>query len=168
MIVGANPSLRSTTSKAFDQSTKSGTLLRDWIGPAWDSTFCEFALTNVYGQPTPDNRPPNKAEIEEGKEALKEFIQYFNPHRIVSIGKVPAKVLTQMGLEFYEMPHPSGLNRKLNDKEWAEEKIKGLRHYISIPLLNDQDLEHQASILERSQDCVDLSAVSVNVSSDSR
>jgi uracil-DNA glycosylase len=31
------------------------------------------------------------------------------------------------------MPHPSGLNRQLNDKEFVEEKIKGLANYLASP-----------------------------------
>lgn len=151
LIVGANPSIKSTTTKAFDLSTKSGQILHGWIGVAWNSTFFEFELANIYNQPTPNNRQLNKAEIDSGKETLSELIKYFNPHRIIAVGKLPAKVLTQMGLEFYEMPHPSGLNRKLNDKEWTEEKIKGLRHYISIPLLNDQDLSLTTSSQQLSE-----------------
>jgi uracil-DNA glycosylase len=65
---------------------------------------------------------------------FKSKIDVILPDKIVALGKTAEKALTLLGYDFYAMPHPSGLNRKLNDKDYIEEKIKGLRDYINKPL----------------------------------
>src|SRR5581483_6275793 len=140
LIVGANPSSKSITNKAFDPSTKSGKMLQEWLGDL--PMHVDIQLANVYNSSTPNNRPLNRAEIEVGKLELAERMKYLSADGYIALGQVAADVLTEMGLEFYEMPHPSGLNRKLNDKAWAEEKIKGLREFISaVPSLITEDVD---------------------------
>ena len=39
--------------------------------------------------------------------------------------------LSETGYDYFAMPHPSGLNRQLNDPEFIEEKIKRLIEYMS-------------------------------------
>jgi uracil-DNA glycosylase len=53
------------------------------------------------------------------------------PDKVIALGRTAEKALTLLRLDFYAMPHPSGLNRKLNDPKYIEEKIKGLISYLS-------------------------------------
>lgn len=55
------------------------------------------------------------------------------PDKIVALGKTAERALQMLGIEHFAMPHPSGLNRKLNDPEYVAEKINGLREYLSPP-----------------------------------
>lgn len=84
---------------------------------------------NVLNEKTENNRPLNGAEI---KAALPRLaIDLKGVDRVVALGKTAAKALSQLGVSFYEMPHPSGRNRLLNDVTYVEQKVKGLLEYCS-------------------------------------
>lgn len=80
-------------------------------------------------QKTEGNRPLKASEIRENASRLAGEIKGINPDRIVALGKTAATALTLLGLAFYEMPHPSGRNRLLNDPAFVEQKIKGLAQF---------------------------------------
>jgi uracil-DNA glycosylase len=90
-------------------------------------------MINVSSEPTKNNKPLTAALIKNNLPRLKSKINYLKPDKIVALGKVSAKALTLLGIHFYEMPHPSGLNRQLNDISFIEEKINGLKTYILSP-----------------------------------
>jgi hypothetical protein len=58
--------------------------------------------------------------------------------RFVALGEKAAIQLEKNNVgDFYKLPHPSGLNRKLNDKEWVEEELSNCKEWI-----NEQELQH--------------------------
>lgn len=133
LLVGSNPSQSANSTAAFDMSSKSGKTLREWILKA---DLHDYIFYNVANKPTPKNRPLKKSEIVIALPALENNIKwqesfYKEPIYVIAIGKTAAKALTLLHMPFYEMPHPSGLNRKLNDPAYLEEKIKGLKEYLS-------------------------------------
>ena len=89
---------------------------------------------NVYDKPTNNNRPLKASEIKDGCKNLQRAIAIYKPDHIIAFGKTAAKAITQLGIQFHEMPHPSGLNRKLNDKAYVAEKLKGLEDVLSQPI----------------------------------
>jgi uracil-DNA glycosylase len=84
---------------------------------------------NIVSQKTENNRPLNSNERALAQVSLLERINRINPTRLVALGKTAASVLAKLELEYLEMPHPSGLNRKLNDRQYVEEKIYSLKCY---------------------------------------
>ncbi|MBE0460330.1 MAG: uracil-DNA glycosylase [Candidatus Aminicenantes bacterium] len=109
---------------------KAGQLLTKIIN-AMKFTREEVYITNVVKCRPPDNRTPNKDEINQCKEYLMEQIAMIKPKVIVSLGKVatdyfiPSKMgITSLRGQFYEfnqikiMPtfHPSYLLRNEGDK----------------------------------------------------
>lgn len=68
-----------------------------------------------------------------------DYVYYANKHNIpiVALGKKAhdslAKVYSYVDfkpLEVYALPHPSGLNRKLNDAKYVEKALKDCKKYI--------------------------------------
>jgi hypothetical protein len=49
---------------------------------------------------------------------------------IVALGKAAHNYLKKQGLEHFTLPHPSGLNRALNDKIRLDEQLKACKAYI--------------------------------------
>jgi len=109
---------------------KAGQLLTKIIN-AMEFTREEVYITNVVKCRPPDNRTPNKDEINQCKEYLMEQIAMIKPKVIVCLGKVatdyfvPSKMgITSLRGQFYEfnqikiMPtfHPSYLLRNEGDK----------------------------------------------------
>jgi uracil-DNA glycosylase family 4 len=127
LFVGSNPSVRSDSNEAFSETTLSGRILRSWI----EGISAEFAFENIVQEKTEGNRPLKKSEMAAASDALVKRIAVVAPDRVVALGKSAAQVLAGTGLKFLEMPHPSGLNRKLNDKDYVAECLDGLRAFCS-------------------------------------
>lgn len=54
-----------------------------------------------------------------------------NQTTIVALGNVASEVLTKLDKDHLKMPHPSGLNRLLNNKEYEKQKLSELNEYVS-------------------------------------
>lgn len=124
----------------FWHDAKSTKVLHDWLWKAdLDLSLNNvFMFANVANYVTENNRPLKVAEIKAALPELRETIDQNEVDKIVALGKTAEKALTLLGLDFYAMPHPSGLNRKLNDKNYVEEKINGLKEYLTahqMPLI---------------------------------
>jgi uracil-DNA glycosylase len=129
-FVGSNPSQSSAVVTPFFEDTVSSRILKSWVARLLPEQHWIYYL-NVANYTTHNNRPLNSAEIKAALPQLREVLDGIFPDRVVALGKTAEKALTLLGCDFYAMPHPSGLNRKLNDPKYVEEKIKGLIEYIS-------------------------------------
>lgn len=129
LFIGSNPSNRASSNDAFTEDTVSGRILREWI----KGIDGMILFDNIASQKTPDNRPLNQNERALARVSLLERINRINPTRLVALGKAASGELTRLKLEHLEMPHPSGLNRKLNDKSYVAEKICALQDYCRLP-----------------------------------
>jgi uracil-DNA glycosylase len=113
---------------AFHGSTKSSKILTEWCK---DLVGAKMHL-NVVNRKTEDNRPLKTSEIKENLDNLRMEVLATQADKIVALGKTAAKALTLLGVEHFEMPHPSGCNRQLNDKAFVERKIKELTEYCNV------------------------------------
>lgn len=69
----------------------------------------------------------------EPKAKLKEediFLVGLADHKIIALGGFVSKYLTKIGVDHFAAPHPSPLNRNLNNKSFENKIIKNLRVYI--------------------------------------
>lgn len=138
VFVGSNPSKSAHSRVPFDLTSRSGKTLRQWLKVLdLDGHIQGQRLYNVANRPTPNNRPLNAKEIVAALPALHSDLEYEQMMdrtiglRVVALGKTAEKALTLLRVPFYSMPHPSGMNRQLNDPKYVEEKINGLREYLS-------------------------------------
>lgn len=127
LFIGSNPSTASDIDAAFHGSTKSSKILTEWT----KGLVGTKVHMNVVNQKTENNRPLKASEIRGSLDSLARDISSIEPTRIVALGKTAAKALTLLHLAFYEMPHPSGRNRLLNDPKYVEEKVKGLVQFCN-------------------------------------
>lgn len=127
VFIGSNPSIQSQSDFAFFMDTQSGKTLRGWT----EGLYAEFLYTNVSSIKTENNRPLTKTEINEALPCLRESIKSNGPCKLVALGKTAHTALTLLRLDHLEMPHPSGLNRKLNDPEYKAQKIKELAAFCT-------------------------------------
>ena len=127
LFVGSNPSNASFCDIAFHASTKSSKILTSWCK---DLQGIKIHL-NVLNQKTENNRPLKKSEIKLNLDRLALDIKATKATHIIALGKTAATALSMLGVAYYEMPHPSGRNRLLNDPEYVAQKVKGLREFCS-------------------------------------
>jgi hypothetical protein len=50
--------------------------------------------------------------------------------KVIALGGFPSKALQKMHISHYAMPHPSGLNRRLNDKQYEKHVIGECDEYL--------------------------------------
>lgn len=125
LIVGSNPSRKSADLTPFHPSTKSRQVLDQWF----DGVEGEFTYINVVDQPTVDNKPLKMSDIKLVIPALDHKIKSHKADRIITVGKTATKALSMTEYDFLEAPHPSGLNRKLNDETYVKNMKDTLRRY---------------------------------------
>lgn len=132
IFLGSNPSQRSISIKPFWRDTKSMQVISNWLDML-NLNEEEIYFVNVSDVPTPNNRPLKTSEIKVALPSLSAKINDIIPAKIIALGKTAEKALTLLYIPHYTMPHPSGLNRQLNNKEFIEEKIKSLQEYLQAP-----------------------------------
>jgi len=109
----------------FHPTTKSSKILQQWF----TGIDAVFSYINVVDYQTKDNKPLKVSEIKSSIPSLISKIQQYPEFKIVGLGKTAARALSMTPFEFFEAPHPSGLNRKLNDSNYVVDMIKQLHDY---------------------------------------
>ena len=112
LIVGSNPSVA--------KSGKSLLKLFKWVSTPI------FSFTNVSTICTPNNRPLKKSEYQ--LERLCTECQNYD--KIITLGNTANEALTLLGIQHFQLPHPSGLNRKLNNKEYLTKVLSECQKYL--------------------------------------
>jgi uracil-DNA glycosylase len=129
VFVGSNPSKKSPDLSAFHPDTASGKMLRQWISDIPG----EKVLINVADEVTQFNSSLSSKQIEQNIPSLRMKLAMITPDRIVAVGETAAKALRKMSSYSYTtIPHPSGLNRKLNDPRYVEEMLTNLKSFCRL------------------------------------
>lgn len=126
LLVGQNPSRYNLDPKVAFKGTKSFDIITGWIdtfGVSGDSYMLINAFTKV-------NQKYLKKEYVIASERVSRLVKGFEPETIIALGKRASEVLKMSGIDHFELPHPSGRNRKLNNKEWLKQELKKAREYI--------------------------------------
>ena len=118
LIVGHSPSPSSTRRKGNPTLNR----LNRWLD-ACDVRI--YSFTNLAPSSVTSLK---KVEIDETM--FHEIFKKYN--KIITLGKEVKQYTNKMGYNFYELPHPSPLNRNLNDKKYEEGVIKGLQSFIHM------------------------------------
>jgi uracil-DNA glycosylase len=133
VFIGSNPSIKSSKLTPFWNDTKSAKILRSWLEQLKDSDS-ELFFYNVSDKPTENNRPLKMSEIKENLQSLKNKLAIFSEHKmeikVIALGKTAEKALTLLRIPHYTMPHPSPVNRQLNNQQFIDSKINGLIKYL--------------------------------------
>lgn len=60
------------------------------------------------------------------------FVQSFSKgyDKVIALGGFASRALSMSGIQHYTLPHPSPLNRKLNDKEYEKQVIEECREWL--------------------------------------
>ena len=116
LIVGHSPSPSSTKRKGNPTLER----LNRWLEAC---NVDIYSFTNLCASSAGSLR---NAEICETM--LHEIFKDYN--KVITLGKEVKHYTKKMGYDFYELPHPSPLNRNLNDKNYEKDVIRGLQSFI--------------------------------------
>lgn len=111
LVVGLNPSKRNGDPPSLIRLYK-------WLDHL---NIKHVSFINLYEDYEPDY-----------KERKSEYIKCISGgyDRILALGNTVSECLTDMDVDHHRLPHPSGLNRKLNDKKFVDEQLQICKNYI--------------------------------------
>jgi len=114
LIVGINPS-------QGNPKRVSGTIkrLNRWVDYF---NAQHFSFTNIIHTPGPYKSDMIDYNI------LNSFTEGYD--KVIALGGFVSKTLNTAGIEHFMMPHPSPLNRQLNDKEFEMNKLKECKEWL--------------------------------------
>jgi uracil-DNA glycosylase len=128
ILVGSNPSAKSPNDVPFDPSVRSARTLGTWI----EGIDAEFLFMNVSDVKTQSNKPLSTAQIKGSLSSLKEKLDQYPKARVVALGKTAEKALSMLNVHFLALPHPSGMNRMLNDPDTVRLTKENLKSFSSV------------------------------------
>jgi uracil-DNA glycosylase len=113
LFVGDRPSVQNLSANRAFIGSRSGTVLMQWLEKL------EISVDNYMAINRTD---------EFFIDCAKSFANQSKP--VVSLGNNAHKALLKAGIFHYRLPHPSGLNRKNNDKKTVEALLTRCKRYI--------------------------------------
>lgn len=125
-FVGANPKHEGNLSSPF-KDTRSGKTLGEWF-KRLDLRWQDVELRNASDR---IDVTASKLRWNDRSHLVLLELLFAERSKIVTLGTYPSKVLTRIGIAHYAMPHPSGLNRKLNDPTYVAGVLAGCQTYLS-------------------------------------
>lgn len=115
VFVGQNPSAKAAKNgNTFPR-------LNDWVDKLGLDTF---AFMNAY--PHPGKCSVSQVNLDNLREAL------YNSVKVVALGNFAAEALMKAGIDHFKLPHPSPLNRQINDPTFINKCLTECREYLSL------------------------------------
>lgn len=127
IVVGSNPSVKSPDNSPLHPSTRSRMIVDQWFR----DIPCQIIPLNICNEKTTGNDSLTRKQIRMNLPDFSIRLESLNGDKIVALGKTAEWGLSQLGVEHLAMPHPSGLNRQLNDPEFVAQKIEELRKFVN-------------------------------------
>lgn len=120
-LIAQNPKTEHNLSYPLE-GTKSGDTIIKWVTSiAYDCNFLVSNASNTIGKPI---------VTEDDMSRLREEYSFYRPEKIITFGRVAERTISELGWEYFKMPHPSGLNRKLNNRHYVDKMIQDMVTYI--------------------------------------
>lgn len=122
LFVGDKPSKKNKNKKVPFVGTKSYKKLLEWI------YRLDIDLNDVYVC-NRSHMDFNRVAPVINTPAI--ILEILEEDKVVALGNEASKFLSENNQEHFKLPHPSGLNRKLNDEVYVKEQLKKCREFIS-------------------------------------
>ena len=134
LVMGQNPARSSVTGTPF-LSTKSGNKLCHWLSKAGVNFY---VLRNVSDKKTEKNRALKRSEIVSIATSLEFRDKIASFDKALAVGRQAQTALNiarnwhhLYHIEILYVPHPSGLNRVLNEPSKEREVVNSIRTFIN-------------------------------------
>lgn len=117
LVVGMNPSSAKVTKGSAWYK------LHAWMDQLG---IDRWAFTNLSDDPKWDRKL--------GEEFIYTLRRSCRGHdKVLALGNLSSEALSLIDVRHFKMPHPSGLNRKLNNPEFVKEMLNECRTYLNGP-----------------------------------
>jgi uracil-DNA glycosylase len=125
IILGDRPSRKNLDKSIAFVGTKSYKKLLEWIYnldiDINDSVLCNINQIKQY------DFAPSTGYIETKNLSA----EYCEDDQFIVLGRNAEKVAKRLGVNYFYLPHPSGLNRKLNSEEYVKNILKECRDWLT-------------------------------------
>lgn len=122
-VVGSNPSPKNWFKTIAFIGTRSFRILQGWLE---EMGVDDAMMINVSNQVTEPGVVPKVTQ--EDHDRLRQELR--KATRVIAVGKLAHKHLTLLGIDHFALPHPSGLNRRLNDPAFIREELKRCAEWL--------------------------------------
>jgi hypothetical protein len=113
VFVGQNPSAKATkTHTTFGR-------LNDWV----DKLGIDF-----YGFVNASDKVGSVKQSDVDLDNLRRAC--YNASRVIALGNFAAEALQRAGIQHFKLPHPSPLNRQINDHQFINQQLSDCRDYL--------------------------------------
>tara|TARA_B100000287_G_scaffold215852_1_gene203601 strand:- start:1126 stop:1500 length:375 start_codon:yes stop_codon:yes gene_type:complete len=116
IVIGQNPGLGKKALK-----TNTGGRLEEWMSTI--SPNRNYSFTNAYLYPGKVIK--KNIDYDLLKKTTKEY------SKVIALGNIASEALTKIKVDHFKLPHPSGLNRQLNDKTYVSKVLKDCNKYVT-------------------------------------
>lgn len=117
LFLGQNPSNKNTSANAFIGSQSHKTIVK-WATYLDISTYHLQNTSLVHG----------KVLRGDVRNDLNDLCSQYE--LVITLGTYASKALIERNIHHFSLPHPSGLNRQLNDHSYIRMKLKECESYI--------------------------------------
>tara|TARA_R100000278_G_scaffold103436_1_gene79847 strand:+ start:266 stop:655 length:390 start_codon:yes stop_codon:yes gene_type:complete len=120
LVVGQNPGNRTFRKKDDKPNTGSSIgRLYQWMTFLGIDTYSFTNVSSKQGKVT-------KKDID--YDSLKSMAEGYD--KVVALGGFASDALSKIGIDHFKLPHPSGLNRQLNDKAFVDKVLYECKKYM--------------------------------------
>ena len=81
-----------------------------------------FSFVNCIGRPGP--YAAKDVEFDLIRECARDY------DKVIALGGFASKALQKLHISHFVLPHPSGLNRRLNDREYEKKVLRECYEYV--------------------------------------
>lgn len=124
LFVGQNPSKKNIDPKVPFVGTKSEKILDEWFKIL---KLEDIFIVNAFDY---TNKKYTNAEYLSSALDMNFVYDIYQFNKVIALGNIASKVLKYADIEHFKLPHPSGLNRKLNDKKWLNNELEKAKEYL--------------------------------------
>jgi uracil-DNA glycosylase len=129
VFIGSNPSTRSGDCSAFNPETKSSKILNKWIQSL--ETKEDVSFINIADFKKDLNKPLSVSEIRSNLPNLIAKLGDCKDKKLIALGASASKAMSFLNMNYFSVPHPSGLNRRLNDVSYVKKMLEQMKEFIS-------------------------------------
>lgn len=123
LVVGQNPSKKDPFG-ALTELSQSGRRFRQWMGTLDPEKRYELICVNAR----------DGLEMGEGSFTKSEELSnlYTLSTACIALGSYAANAMAEVGSDYWILPHPSGLNRQINDVQLINNKLESIAYLLAL------------------------------------
>ncbi len=128
LVLGQNPSRKNTDPNVPFEGTQSDVVLQSWLDQIIPYDYSP--LVEVMNCSDRVDFKPTAQTIADLSDRIRYVVNEQRFDKVIALGSIASEILDKAGIVYFPLPHPSGRNRKLNDKTYISEQLELAKRYL--------------------------------------